>query len=207
MDIVSRYSRRNSTRHVRLGHDKNRGPLEQRFALSMRVSGGAANLDDGIGTEQTQWAMASAFGLQALYGVSAHLSVEATLDFVRTDAVAFTDVVWDQMTGQLDVRETSGRLLAGGLVHTGERWIPYARAAVGARFSRRTTSMASRSESEVRAGVLFAFGGGLNLVLSKRIVAGTSLTLAAPIGGSDSSLTAEAGFHLGATWDLAGPWR
>ncbi len=187
--------------------EEDRGPLEQRLMVSMRVSSGFANVDDGIGIDKAAWTASNAFGLQVLYGISKHVTIVGTLDIGRTSAVSFSDAIWDMTPGQLDVQETSGRLLAGGLFHTGQRWIPYGRVAVGARFSERMTSMALRSESEVRASAIFGFGGGLDILLTKRIVAGASLTFVAPFGGSDSSLTAEVGLHVGATWDLDDGWR
>lgn len=67
--------------------------------------------------------------------------------------------------------------------------------------------MASRSETEVRAGLILGVGGGVNVLLTERILAGTSVTFIAPFGGNDSSLTAEVGIHIGASWEIGDRWR
>lgn len=75
--------------------ERHRGPLEKRFLLAMRVAGGLANLDDGIGIDEAMWTTANALGILMLYGMWEHVTIEGTLDVGRTSDARFDDAVWD----------------------------------------------------------------------------------------------------------------
>ncbi len=100
--------------------------------------------------------------------------------------------------------ETSGRVLAGGLVHTaGRRWVPYGRLAVGVRLSSRALSMGAQDDSEFRAGALFGFGGGLKVLLGKRFIVSLSVAYTGSLTQGDRSNTLEAGLSLATSWRLS----
>ena len=180
-----------------------RGPLEGNLAIAVQALGGLGNIDDGAGNDETSWALLQGFGAQATYGVSKHVSLQAALDFMRTTSVTFHDAAWDGNLGELHVETASGRLLGGVLLHTaGRRWVPFARLAMGVRFSQHERSMGSRTESEVRSGALIGFGGGLNVMLGRHAIAVLSVAYTAPIGGNDTTQVVETALSLAATWSL-----
>ena len=182
---------------------RQKGPLEGRMVLVMRAYGGAGNLDDGVGNGKNLWTQLQGFGGRVTYGVARHISIAATLDVTRSNAATFAGASWEQDQGDLLISETAGRVSAGAMFHTaGKRWLPYANVALGVRLSRRDLSMGSRDGSEFRSSALLGLGGGLNVLLGKRWLAGLSMDYAAPLGGNDTAQTFELGVHLGAIWDL-----
>lgn len=182
---------------------QDKGPLEKRVAIAIHLSGGTSKLDTGVGDDENAWTLLQGFGARVTYGMSRNLSIDAAVDYTRTDEARFPNTMWDQNQGELQVRETAGRVLAGGLLHTaGRRWLPFARVAVGVRVSKHQLAMGSRAESEIRAGALFGFGGGLNVMLGRRAMAGLAGLYIAPMGGDDSTQSFEANVSLAALWDL-----
>lgn len=184
-----------------------RGPIEDRLVVSVHAAGGAANLDDGIGLARKAWTSSQVVGARVLYGVMKHVSVEGALDFSRTSSAVFNDVTWGTEQGNLEAYETSGRLQIGGLLHTaGKRWIPYARLGLGVQLSRHSAGMGTRVESETRSALIFGLGGGVNVRMGKRLVAGASFVYANSIGSGPPVQAFEGGVHLGASWDLGNDW-
>lgn len=177
--------------------EKPRGPLEERLSLAMRFSGGAVSLGDD---NETVWTATGAVGAEVRYGVSPHVSLQGILDFARTNSARLAEGGTTR-----DVRETVGRVMAGALLHTGKRWIPYGQIAVGARMSRHETTTNGETDSSFRVGPVFGLGGGLMVALGKRMMMGTSLALVMPFAGQ-TSVTAEVSINLGATWDLGDDW-
>ena len=182
---------------------RRRSPLQRRVAVAVNAFGGASNLDDGAGNDETAWTSLQGVGACATHGVSRHLSMEGCLDFTRTSDVVFNDAMWEQDQGELTVDETAGRLMAAGLLHTnGQRWIPFARLALGARFSKHEIAMGSRRQSEYRSGLMAGFGGGVNVMLGKRAMARLSFGYTSSFGGSDTAEGVEIGLSLAALWDV-----
>lgn len=180
---------------------KEKGPLEDRVAVAVHAFGGVDNIDDGVGNNRTLWSGFRGFGGAVTFGIWKYLSVEASLDYAWTSDAMFNDAIWGQQQGDLRVTETSGRVLAGGLVHTaGRRWIPYGRLALGVRLSNRTMSMGSQDDTEFRAGLLSRIGGGLKVLLGKRLIASLSVAYTGSLQREDSTL--EAGLSLAASWSL-----
>lgn len=183
-----------------------RGPIEDRLVVSVHAAGGAINLDDGVGLDLKAWTTSQVLGVRVLYGAMKHVSIEGTLAVARTSSAMFENASWGSDQGTLEVDETSGRVSIGGLLHTaGKRWIPYARVALGARVSRHSTTMGARSEAETRLATILGFGGGLNVRIGGRMMAGASVAVINGLGDG-AAQTFEAGVHLGASWDFGNGW-
>lgn len=184
--------------------DQQRGAWQDRLMVAVRALGGAGNIDDGVGNDRTGWAMVHGLGARVLYGFTRYLSIEGELNVTRTQPITFTDSTWEQDMGDLQITETAGHVMAGGVLHTsGRKWSPFTRLALGVRLSQHMATMGSRDESEVRAGLVASLGGGLNVRLGKRLSAGISVAYMAPLGGNDTTAMFEGGIHLGAVWDLS----
>lgn len=182
---------------------RRRSPLQRKVAVALTAFGGASNLDDGAGNDETSWTSLQGVGGCATYGASRHFSMEGCLDFTRTSDVVFNDAMWEQDQGDLTVGETAGRLMAAGLLHTGgQRWIPFARLALGARFSKHEIAMGSRRESKYRSGLMAGFGGGVNVMLGKRALARLSVGYTSSLSGSDTAEGVEIGLALAALLNI-----
>lgn len=175
-----------------------RGPLQGRLSLAMRVSGGAALLDHNA---DTAWTTTAALGGQVRYGVSPHWTIQALVDMARTNQARFVDG-----GDTRDISQTVGRLMAGALLHTGKRVIPYGQVSIGARMSRQEVSSNGQVDSTTRVGPIMGLGGGLMVNIGQRFVMGAALALVMPLGATDGSVTAEATINLGATLDLGNDW-
>lgn len=161
-----------------------RGPLQKRLVLSVQGAGGAVKLDDGIGLSRGAWTTSQALGARVLYGASKHLSIEGIINVSQIDTVMFEDATWGADQGDLATDAMAGRVMIGGLLHTaGERWIPYARTALGVQLSRHSMTMGTRTESEIRSAPTFGFGGGLMVRVGKRLIAGASVAYTSSFGG------------------------
>lgn len=181
-----------------------RGPLQKWLAVSVQAAGGAAKLDDGIGLARGAWTTSQCLGARVLYGPKKHISIEGNLDACRASAVTFEDANWDTDTGDLETDATAGRIMVGGLLHTaGERWVPYLRAALGVQVSRHSMAMGTRSETDTRLATVLGFGGGINLRIGKRLMAGASIAVTNGLAGDEVARTFEAGINIGASWDFA----
>jgi hypothetical protein len=163
------------------------------LAVAVQGIGGAGNVNDGTADGATAWTMVQGIGGQVTAGLSRNVSIEGALAFTRASEVEFAS--------GLQARETAGRVLASGLLHTsGPRWMPYGRVALGARIAKHTQSMDAERESRYRASGMFGFGGGLNVMLGKRAMASASLMYL-------GSLTGDAADGLELGLSLAGVWR
>ena len=182
---------------------RQRGPLQNTLAVAVYALGGMGNLDDGVGNNETAWAPVQGGGAQLTYGISRHISIQGAFDLTKSNGTMFEDAVWDQDQGQLQVDETAGRVFASGMVHTaGKRWVPYARLSLGVRLTKRELHLGTRSESVFRSGLLAGFGGGVNILLGKRMMAGFAMGYSAPLGGSDTAEGFEIGFALAGLWPM-----
>ena len=180
---------------------RQRGPLENKLAVAVYALGGMGSLDDGVGNDERAWALLQGGGAQVTFGIKRNISIQGAFDIAQSNRVVFDDAAWDQDQGQLLVDETASRLFASGLFHASrKRWIPYARLGLGVRLSKRELQLGSRCESEFRAGALVGFGGGVNVLLGKRMMAGLSVGYTAPIGGDDTGNGFDAGFALAGVW-------
>lgn len=186
---------------------RTRGPIEDRLIVLANAAGGATKLDDGIGLNREVWTSSQLLGATVLYGARKYASIEGRLDFLKTRSAAFNDAIWGAEQGTLQASETAGRVQVGGLLHTaGKRLIPYARAALGVQLSRRSTWMDARTESDTRSALIFGLGGGLNVRIGKRMVAGLSVGYMDALS-DEIGQTFEAGVHLGASMDLGSAWH
>lgn len=196
-------SARISPARFKFAERRKKGALQRQMAIALHAIGGAGNIDDGAGNNESAWTPVQGVGGCVTYGATRHFSMQGCFDVTRLSEIMFRDVAWDEDQGDLAVGETSGRILAGGLVHTaGQHLIPYARIALGARFSKHALTMGSRRESEYRSGALFGFGGGLNIMLGKRAMLGFSASYIGSVSGSDTAEGMEIGLSLAALWSI-----
>lgn len=170
------------------------GPLQDHVAVSVRYFGGAANLSDGLVPATSEWTSVWGVGFRALYGVTRHISIEGSGDFAWTGTA--------DLGATRQVRETSGRIQAAGLLHTGERLIPFGRLGLGVQVARST--LEATGDSEIVAGLVVSYGGGLAARVSDRLMAGLSVAYNAPMAGNNERQWFEADLSLGWVW---GPGR
>lgn len=80
--------------------------------------------------------------------------------------------------------------------------MPYARLALGARFSKHERVMGTRRESEYRTGLVVGFGGGLNVMLGRKAMAGLSFAYISSVSGKDTADGLELGLSIAGLWSV-----
>lgn len=168
---------------------KRYGVFQDRISVVFRVVGGATKLDDGtgIGIEQRAWTQLQGVGAWLSYGRGHHTSLELGVDVVRTGTAQI---------GATATRATGGRLYFGGRLHTGRRFVPYARGGVGIMLAQHTLE-AVETATDFRASGMLFLGGGVNWVINRRSLVGLSLLGHLPIGGDQTGPALELGLQAG----------
>lgn len=180
--------------------ESTRGPLQGRMGVSASFTGGTSQIEADLSGQDVRWVSIKGAGARILRGLSKHMSVEGVLDISGTGRSVLADVWWDESQGDLLVSETRVGLQAGALVHTGERWIRYARAGLGARFTEQTLEMGNRREAHIRAGADLVLGSGVNWLIKPTLMVGFSASLLVPLGGNAHGVSAVGNLHIGTLW-------
>jgi len=166
-------------------------PNDGRLAIQVQGLGGSMNLRHGDAADFTSVLGA---GGRAVYGFTRNVSGEGMLSLLFTGDAQFDD--------QSTVAVTSGRVLLGAVLHTGDTYVPYVRGGFGGRLSSYSTAPAvGDTTTELRGGAVFYLGAGVEAWLGDSVVAGVSLALISGFGtGDDDSYSLEGGLHIGYAW-------
>lgn len=150
----------------------------RRIAIGVMGGGGAIRLDSGA--VEGGWTSNQSLGVRASYTPLAWLSVDGSLEALRTGVGPL---------GQDEASLSGGRFQAQARVQVGERFVPYFRAGVGVFVGSLSRTSA---ESEFRFGNIWGFGVGANMWIGERLVVGID---ASYLDGE--FLSAELGVHIG----------
>jgi hypothetical protein len=150
--------------------------------------------------------MTSLYGLGAriTYSFSLLLAFEADVMAGRSGDARFHEVPWSNMRVDMVRIASVGRVRMGGVLRFGERYIPTVRAGIGAQgASHRATVVADGATSpgpDLRFEVdgMWYFGGGLDIRLGERMVAGAAVSFDQSMVSDSRSL--QLGVHMGYAW-------
>ena len=169
-------------------------PNVGRLAIQGQAVGGAISLKNNGDSGQADFTWLRGLGIRGVYSFTPNVSVEGSLTGLSTGEAQFDD------NTRVDV--ASARALLGGMLHSGEKYVPYARLGFGARISDYSWRPAiGEPNSELRTSALFYMGAGMEAWFSNSLVGGISVNYVGGLGnGDDGSASFEAGVHFGYAW-------
>lgn len=92
------------------------------------------------------------------------------------------------------------RTLLGGVVHFGDKIVPYLRGGLGIRLTDYTSS--SAEDVGLKGSSLLRFGGGVDAWIGKNFTVGIAGHYVGAQGaGTDESFSIEGGIHAGYAWN------
>ena len=177
---------------------------EREKALGIHGAGGVIWLRDEFEGRRSKPTDTAGAGLWLLYAWSEHVHVQLDAMGLSTGEVRFADTTVNGVQGELTRSAKVARVQGSGVLRLGTRGImPFLRLGVGVQILSysETFSAGEPPESSLEAGVLFGGGGGAQLRLGSRVIAGVELGFAAELGGGAPHL--QGGIHLGYTWQPA----
>jgi len=167
-------------------------PLNKdRISVQAQVLGGAVNLMDPRSCAcPSEFTTIRGLGVRGVYGVTRALSLESSVSVLSTGDADFDD---------MQASATTGRMLLGGMLHVGDKYVSYVRVGVGARVSSYTATLADGST--IHGGGLFSVGTGFDAWLGDSVAAGLSTNFVGGWAGQDDSVSFEVGIHAGYAWN------
>ena len=167
------------------------GKQEDRLTLQAQGVVGFVNLTNSANAPTdsdftTHWGV----GGRTLYGFSRSMSIEGSVAVLFTDQAVFED--------SSTAKATAARALVGGVLHIGEKTVPYLRAGIGFQLARYTMS----TSDEWRSSSLLCIGGGVDAWVGDSIVVGVSASYVGPLNSGDDATSFEVGVHAGIAWSV-----
>lgn len=148
--------------------------------------------------------------LRVRYGFNRRWSFEGQLAGARSGSAEFVGVTVDGQSGDVARDASMARLLAGGVLHFGDKYRPMIRAGLGfqgvshdSRFTPSGGAEQTGPGSGFEIGLLWYFGVGVEARLSSNWTAGLNVKgigVATSLGAGDSAGVFEGGIHLGYQW-------
>ena len=176
--------------------------------ITLGVQGilGAVWLTNPVQTDTLGAAMTTGLGLQVRYGINRLLSFEGELAGTRSGDVSWTGM-YQAQEGEISRNATLGRVLAGGLLHFGEKYRPLVRAGLGfqgvshgSQFTPTGGIEGDGPGGDFELAGLWMVGIGFDASLGEHWTAGIGARFVGVASGEGSKRSFESGLHLSYQW-------
>ena len=177
-----------------------------KITVSLRATAGAAWLGDGLGADRQDAAFLSGAGVQVTYGLTKLLNLEAEIAGARSRNARFDSMTFEDMDGELLRRVDVARIQFGGLLRLGRTYMPHVRIGLGLQMASYDTEFiignTSRPgpDSSLEFTTYLNLGGGLDIRIRDRWMAGIALSVVEPREADLLNRTIQASFHLSYHW-------